>query len=534
MKNKISIVLSLIIILSLFPITTNAKNFKDTKNHWAKNSISFLANKEIIKGVSEENFNPNQPIQRQHVVLMLNRHLKLNSSNRKNPNFSDVSKQHIYYDIIAAFAEEGIVTGYKGKFKPKDTITRAEMASILHRVFNLKIKNDIQFSDVPKNFWANNSIQSLASNGITVGYNNNQFKPYAPITRAEFAVFMNRILQPELRQPIEIIPTPLNKVGDIIKLNSEEILSYNIIQPKITEENFKLIRVNNPEQITEEGTHYKDTTKGNVRFLIHNQNALNQPNKIYLIARNETNEEQNIKLNKLGIVGPSPYPTFTGKESVAKYLTSKSSNKTINLKPNEAKIISTELSDIAIPNKQGITVNLDVYSNDSITYEVIILAENNKINLQKKYPQVKKANKHTRGTFENGNRHLNIQSKLGSINSRLIIGDGKYDNYIIGLDKISNEQEVNFGNRGVFYTINLEDVEPYTNIILNSRGGHYSGAFKVNGKLIYALEKGLLKNNQQGLIFYQTTNKNEKVKIEFIPASGSNLPINLVFQNWNN
>ncbi|MGB9813546.1 MAG: N-acetylmuramoyl-L-alanine amidase [Thermovenabulum sp.] len=51
--------------------------FKDIEGHWAKSSIERLAQLGIIRGDEQGNFNPDRPITRAEVVVLLDRLLKL-------------------------------------------------------------------------------------------------------------------------------------------------------------------------------------------------------------------------------------------------------------------------------------------------------------------------------------------------------------------------------------------------------------------------------------------------------------------------
>ena len=52
-------------------------------------------------------------------------------------------------------------------FRPKATLTRAEMAQVLTNAFDLQAKGSHTFNDVPANSWAKNAISAIQTNGIT-------------------------------------------------------------------------------------------------------------------------------------------------------------------------------------------------------------------------------------------------------------------------------------------------------------------------------------------------------------------------------
>ncbi|ACT02941.1 S-layer homology domain-containing protein [Paenibacillus sp. JDR-2] len=81
------------------------------------------------------------------------------------------------------------VNGYQdGKFRPEQTITRAEMAAMLSRVITKDVNEDAAtYADVPTSHWAAPAIAKVSAMQVMSGYPNNRFGPEKPITRAELA-----------------------------------------------------------------------------------------------------------------------------------------------------------------------------------------------------------------------------------------------------------------------------------------------------------------------------------------------------------
>ncbi|MFC3886502.1 S-layer homology domain-containing protein [Bacillus songklensis] len=172
--------------------------FTDVPNsHWAYNEIQYWTELGVITGYGDGSFKPEQSLKRAHAALLLAKAMKLDTSHPTNPNFSDVPTDHLYYDAIATIANMGIVTGKQdGRFDPNGTLTRAQMAAILTRAYNLTGTIPQNFADVPNDFWAFKEISALAANGITTGYKeDNTFRPQNAVTRAQFSAFLYRILQ---------------------------------------------------------------------------------------------------------------------------------------------------------------------------------------------------------------------------------------------------------------------------------------------------------------------------------------------------
>lgn len=184
-------------------IVSYTSTFTDTINHWAGEAVGYLKDEGVTAGLTDGSFGVNKQITRGEAATMLVRALNYNAGNGNLPKFSDVPKSHPFYSSIAVIAKEGIMTGRtKGKFHPSASLTRAEMAAILVKAFDLSVKGDASFSDVKPSFWAYNAITILASNGLVSGYGDGTFGPNRPITRAEFAAFLVRALQLE---PADIV-----------------------------------------------------------------------------------------------------------------------------------------------------------------------------------------------------------------------------------------------------------------------------------------------------------------------------------------
>ena len=85
------------------------------------------------------------------------------------------------------------IIGYKdGTLRPYGTITRGEVATIFFRLLTDETREAYwsqtnNYSDCNSELWCNNAISTLSSMGIIDGFEDGTFRPYAKITRAQFA-----------------------------------------------------------------------------------------------------------------------------------------------------------------------------------------------------------------------------------------------------------------------------------------------------------------------------------------------------------
>ncbi|MNI43046.1 Endo-1,4-beta-xylanase A precursor [compost metagenome] len=187
---------------SKYAVTFVNKTFTDIGQYtWAKPSIESLAARDIIQGVGVEEFGPSMNITRADFVTMLVRTLELKAAT--TGNFSDVSRGHYYYEAIGIAKELGIIEGLgENAFQPEHTISRQDMFAISARALTKLGKITItgneetlsRFSDRAQIAgYAAGSLAGLIRAGLVEG-NGQVLNPEGRATRAEVAVFMNRLL----------------------------------------------------------------------------------------------------------------------------------------------------------------------------------------------------------------------------------------------------------------------------------------------------------------------------------------------------
>ncbi|WP_020615122.1 stalk domain-containing protein [Paenibacillus daejeonensis] len=321
--------------------------------------------------------------------------------------------------------------------------------------------------------------------------------------------------------------------GDLYETTGSAVLDYRSIDFTPVDQPAQMIRSNSPETLTEPGIVYDDQVRGDTRFLIYNDNAAERNFKIYVLATNNNASRVDIDITAYGKGGPHQYSTNAGKMSTLRYLNSyadPSKYDSMSLAPGETKVVLPEMSEIAIKPKQVFSSYFDVSHTANVRYRVVVVEEkDNPIQTLSSLRNLPVDNKHTRGTFQAADRVIELNKLMGTEDSRLVIGDGKIDKYLYGIDAMSGDLMLNIGNFGVIYKLVLPRVAPNTMIALNARGGHYTGGFLVNGEMVEVTKYSILKDSNQVGVLHRTGNTEERVEILFTLASGSNLPINMLF-----
>lgn len=192
-----------------------AAELRDIQGHWAQEEIAYVVNNGIQIPFGNATFSPKDEITRAEFTSLVVQALQYESDGASNQVFADVPLDLWYSPDIQIAFEEGIIHGDEnGLFRPDDLITRAEIATIIHRTFSDLdlIRPKVSFRDVGQKHWAYDSISFASQAGIVVGHLDFTFKPIQPATRAEAFVMISRILRggvselpPEIEPDIEVL-----------------------------------------------------------------------------------------------------------------------------------------------------------------------------------------------------------------------------------------------------------------------------------------------------------------------------------------
>ncbi|MBQ3084454.1 MAG: S-layer homology domain-containing protein [Clostridia bacterium] len=112
----------------------------------------------------------------------------------------DITREHWAYKSFASTMKAGFFRGDENhKLNPNAPITRAEMATLIHRawqsdptVMTDRIHSE-PFTDVPAEFWGLTAIEACRKAGVIKGVGDGAFAPSTPITRQDAVLMLMRI-----------------------------------------------------------------------------------------------------------------------------------------------------------------------------------------------------------------------------------------------------------------------------------------------------------------------------------------------------
>lgn len=184
------------------------KQFADMAKHWAEGDVNLLASKLLIKGVTAAEFEPEAPVTRVQLAVMLSRALGLAQNPNTSLSFGDVTQSDWFYNQIAASLQAGLLEGYEdGTLKPNDPVTREQMAVMIARALHFMHKETqiansraeqilARFGDkAAMDDWAAEAIVQCVEAGIMQGITESDFGASEGATRAQAAVTLVRFLK---------------------------------------------------------------------------------------------------------------------------------------------------------------------------------------------------------------------------------------------------------------------------------------------------------------------------------------------------
>ncbi len=148
--------------------------------------------KPYMSGYDDASFAPNKKLTRSEFCAIYNSLFDI-YDNGCAMEFEDISEDAWYKEYVSKMVASGVINGYNDKeFAPDKPLTRAEFVAVICRAYDVK-ENESPFNDIDGH-WAKNQIVFAYNSGWISGYDNGSFNPDGPITRAEAVSVFNKLL----------------------------------------------------------------------------------------------------------------------------------------------------------------------------------------------------------------------------------------------------------------------------------------------------------------------------------------------------
>jgi hypothetical protein len=176
------------------PLDSGVKsgNFKDTGGHWGAAAINRWNSSQILTGYEDGSFRPDSPITRGEFAVIIDRIMKYKSAAANT--FSDLDNA-FYTEAILKANAAGVINGDGSGVRPKAPITREEATVILARAFGISGGGSASsFKDASAvSSWATEAVSALSAKGYVKG-SDGSFRPKSSITRAEVSTILDNAI----------------------------------------------------------------------------------------------------------------------------------------------------------------------------------------------------------------------------------------------------------------------------------------------------------------------------------------------------
>ena len=206
MWKKTAIIVTLAVLMSLVggaALAGPSAEISDLEKHWARQQVMTAIDQGIMSGAGDGRFFPDRALTRAELAVVLHKMFELDYGDIqfiKAPEitdyYDDVPAGTWYTDAVMLMAINQILPGDSREFKPRQPVTRLEVAQAVTRCFTVKEIPVVTIMMLPiyedtRDMEGEPAIAFITNTGIMKG-NNNYFRPYDPLTRAEAAcVFVN-------------------------------------------------------------------------------------------------------------------------------------------------------------------------------------------------------------------------------------------------------------------------------------------------------------------------------------------------------
>jgi hypothetical protein len=154
-------------------------------------AVETLVQLGVTTGCTHYRFCVGRAVSRAEMATFLVRATPLTASTVAR--FADVSPANVHAENINGLAASGVAQGCgPERYCPTDTVTRAQLASLLQRSLGLPARSSA-YSDVSPDSPHAGAIGALTEAGLLTGFPDGSFRPNEPLTRGQMARVLERL-----------------------------------------------------------------------------------------------------------------------------------------------------------------------------------------------------------------------------------------------------------------------------------------------------------------------------------------------------
>ena len=166
-------------------IIDNSKTFDDTKDHWSRDEVNFVAARKLFNGVGGNQFGVSQPMTRGMVNTVLARLADVDTT---------PGQGQAWYEVGTDWAKKN---GISDGTNPTAPVTREQLATLLYRYAGSpSVSGTLHAADAASvSDYAEDALLWANQNGIVNGVGSNTIAPKDNAQRAQVAAMLARYLQ---------------------------------------------------------------------------------------------------------------------------------------------------------------------------------------------------------------------------------------------------------------------------------------------------------------------------------------------------
>ena len=170
---------------TMVKIIDNSKTFDDTKGHWSRDEVNFVAARDLFQGVGENRFGVSEPMTRGMVNTVLARLAGVDTT---------PSQGQAWYEVGTNWAKKN---GISDGTNPTAPVTREQLATLLYRYAGSpSVSGTLHAADAASvSDYAEDALLWANQNGIVNGVGSNTIAPKDNAQRAQVAAMLARYLQ---------------------------------------------------------------------------------------------------------------------------------------------------------------------------------------------------------------------------------------------------------------------------------------------------------------------------------------------------
>ncbi|WP_020426663.1 S-layer homology domain-containing protein, partial [Paenibacillus riograndensis] len=194
-KGLTTLLTTIMLVSTAAPALAYVRQDDRLSTHWAKDSIAKWQGNGVIQGYPDGSFRPDNKVTRAELASMVNKLFGFSAA--AEASFADVPAGAWYAKDLSVAKQAGYYKGFPDNKAKADTqVTRQDAAALLAAVFSLEPRAGAASASFTDNAaissYAKEAVQALQ--GTLQGYPDGSFRPDSPVTRAETVSIIDRLV----------------------------------------------------------------------------------------------------------------------------------------------------------------------------------------------------------------------------------------------------------------------------------------------------------------------------------------------------